>query len=249
MTYKVGPSYTPDVDSKQKIADTVEGAYARLFENLTRIAPMLLRSAALVAAGVLLGMSAASSARQSDNPFAGECFYVVPDSDAGKQADEWCGPRPEDAEQMDKIAEEPTAFWLGDDSARGADIALGAYIPGAPSDPAKIDEFARTVGATPSVIMWYQDWAHSGVKEFDPRKMDTVASKGAMPMVTWEPWDWSGGGSSSQAGGGGALQPEYAPKTIVAGDHDDYIRQWAKDAAAWGKPMYLRFAHEMNGDW
>lgn len=31
--------------------------------------------------------------------------------------------------------------------------------------------------------------------------------------------------------------------------HDAYIARWAKDAAAWGKPFYLRFAHEMNGKW
>jgi beta-mannanase len=59
----------------------------------------------------------------------------------------------------------------------------------------------------------------------------------------------------------GKKQPKHALKTIVAGNHDSYIRQWAKDAAAWGKScqakrqlaspctMYLRFAHEMNGTW
>jgi hypothetical protein len=118
-------------------------------------------------------------------------------------------------------------------------VALGAYIYGAPKDLAKIDEFASMVGRQPSVVMWYQDWATPGVKEFDAARMDAVGARGAMPMVTWEPANWTLG----------ADQPNYALATIVRGDHDPHIRQWARDAAAWGEPLYLRFAHEMNGDW
>jgi beta-mannanase len=117
-------------------------------------------------------------------------------------------------------------------------IALGAHIPGS-WDSAKIDEFSNMVGTTPAIVMWYQDWAKDGT--FKPYRMDTAVSRGAVPMVTWEPWDYSAGGSVSQ--------PRYALRTIAAGNHDAYIRQWARDARAWGKPFYLRFAHEMNGDW
>src|SRR3712207_2893297 len=38
-------------------------------------------------------------------------------------------------------------------------IALGASITDAPWQPAKIDEFAKLVGAMPAIVMWYQDWA------------------------------------------------------------------------------------------
>ncbi len=118
-------------------------------------------------------------------------------------------------------------------------MALGAYISGAPWHPAKIDEFSTTAGTPPSVVMWYQDWAHRGIKEFDRNKMDAVVSRGAMPMVTWEPWDHTKG----------MLQPNYTLQSINCGKRDAYIRQWARDSAAWGKPFYLRFAHEMNGNW
>jgi beta-mannanase len=118
-------------------------------------------------------------------------------------------------------------------------IALGAYIHGAPWDPAKIDGFANMVGKQPSVVMWYQDWATPGIKEFDPVRMDKVVARGAMPMVTWEPGDWTQGAS----------QPRYALRKIANGRYDGYVRRWARDAAAWRKPFYLRFAHEMNGHW
>ncbi|MGN6700450.1 MAG: glycoside hydrolase family 26 protein, partial [Thermomicrobiales bacterium] len=120
-------------------------------------------------------------------------------------------------------------------------VALGAYISSAPWDPTKIDEFSRLVGAPPAVVMWYQNWAGADKDKvnFAPGAMDAVARRGAMPMVTWEPWDDSGE----------IAQPAFALRTILAGEYDPYIRHWARDAAAWHKPFYLRFAPEMNGDW
>jgi hypothetical protein len=75
----------------------------------------------------------------------------------------------------------------------GGSVALGAYVSGAPWKPTKIDRFSSMVGRPPSVVMWYQGWAHAGIKEFDPHKMDAVSSRGAMPMVTWKQWDHTGG--------------------------------------------------------
>jgi beta-mannanase len=118
-------------------------------------------------------------------------------------------------------------------------IALGAYISGAPDDPAKIDQFTSLVGVAPATVMWYQDWAHPGIREFSATKMNAVVARNAMPMVTWEPWDYTAGVS----------QPAYALSNIIAGTYDAYISAWARAAAAWGKPMYLRFGHEMNGSW
>ncbi|MHB8647336.1 MAG: glycoside hydrolase family 26 protein [Thermomicrobiales bacterium] len=118
-------------------------------------------------------------------------------------------------------------------------IALGAYIAGAPGDPTQIDQFTALVGAAPAVVMWYQDWAHSGVRDFNPTQMNAVTARNAMPMVTWEPWDSTAG----------VVQPAYSLHQIIAGAYDAYIHQWARAAAAWARPMYLRFAHEMNGNW
>src|SRR5262249_53059913 len=107
---------------------------------------------------------------------------------------------------------------------------------GGPWDPAQLDAFSTLIGRTPAIFMWYQDWAHSGFKR---DMMDAVVARNAMPLVTWEPWDSSGGTN----------QPNYALRYINAGNFDAYIHQWARDAAAWGHPMYLRFAHEMNANW
>jgi beta-mannanase len=70
-------------------------------------------------------------------------------------------------------------------------------------------------------------------------EMDAVRARGAVPLVTWEPWAW----------GGGINQPAYSLDRITAGDFDARLTQWGQALAAWGKPVMLRFAHEMNGNW
>lgn len=49
----------------------------------------------------------------SPNPLADVAFYVNPGSKAKLQADEWRLTRPADALQMDKIAAQPQARWIG----------------------------------------------------------------------------------------------------------------------------------------
>lgn len=115
-------------------------------------------------------------------------------------------------------------------------IALGAYTTGAPWNPSGVDEFTKTVGTPPKIVGWWESWSDTG---FSADRMEVAHSRGAMPMITWNSWNHRLGKN----------QPEYALSTIIRGDHDAYIRQWAKDAAAYGKPIYLRFDHEMNGDW
>jgi hypothetical protein len=106
-------------------------------------------------------------------------------------------------------------------------VVVGAFIPGAAAHPSLIDDYAREVGRRPAVVVYYRRWDE---KAFDGRTMTRVARRGALPMITWEPWDRP-------------LQD------IEAGKYDDYIRASARAAAAWGRAVMVRFAHEMNGDW
>lgn len=112
---------------------------------------------------------------------------------------------------------------------------LGAFTPGGPYNPAAMDSFVAAAGQRPGVQMWFQGWGAAG-SAFDGAALDAVAARGAVPMVSWEPWDWTKGVS----------QPAFNLGAIASGQHDAYVRSWAQAAAAWGKPMFLRFAHEMN---
>lgn len=119
-------------------------------------------------------------------------------------------------------------------------IALGAFVSDfggtAPGNASVLDAWAVLVGRKPAVVLWYQDWSTSN---FPVAQLDAVVGRGLAPMLTWEPW----------RAGAGAAQPAFKLSAIAAGDHDGLISAFARGAKSWGKPFYLRFAHEMNGDW
>lgn len=113
------------------------------------------------------------------------------------------------------------------DAARGQSVAFGAYSPGANNDPARLDALARKAGRNLAIVHWYREWNDRLVY---PAELDNVDQHRAAPLITWEPHD----------------RPL---KKIAGGRYDSYLRSSARDAAAWGKPILLRLAHEMNGDW
>jgi hypothetical protein len=116
-----------------------------------------------------------------------------------------------------------------------AALRFGAATPGGPLAGAELDEVARISGESPSAVLFYKDFLQAP----PIAELNAVRSRGAVPLITWEPWAW----------GGGLAQPAYALDRIAAGDFDAYITQWGQALASWGQPVQLRFAHEMNGNW
>ncbi|ACL40917.1 beta-mannanase-like protein [Pseudarthrobacter chlorophenolicus A6] len=116
-----------------------------------------------------------------------------------------------------------------------ARLQFGTATNGGPLASAELDEVAALAGEAPSSVLFYKDF----LQPAPITEMNAVRSRGAVPLVTWEPWAW----------GGGVNQPAYSLDRIAAGDFDAHIAQWGQALAAWGYPVQLRFAHEMNGDW
>lgn len=120
--------------------------------------------------------------------------------------------------------------------------ALGAFIHGAPNDPGALDRFVEMIGRRPAVVSWFEAWGSSTAVTGEIIRvglLESVAERGAIPMITWEPWDPAAG----------VDQPAYRLATIARGDFDAYINSWAYRLAAYGGPVWLRFAHEMNAPW
>lgn len=116
-----------------------------------------------------------------------------------------------------------------------ARLRLGLSTPGGPTANGELDAASSTLGESPSIVMSHVDFTHPA----PIAGIQSVAARGADSLITWEPWQ----------GGAGVDQPAYANARIIAGDQDAYIRSWGADLAKYGKPVYLRFAHEMNGNW
>jgi beta-mannanase len=99
-----------------------------------------------------------------------------------------------------------------------------------------LNRFESDAGHRASLVAYYTGWR----EEFNRYAFDSVAARGSIPFVTWEPWDYTNGTTN---------QPSYRLSAITGGAWDAYITRWAQAARAWGKPFGVRFAHEMNGNW
>jgi membrane-bound metal-dependent hydrolase YbcI (DUF457 family) len=111
-------------------------------------------------------------------------------------------------------------------------IALGVYIRGVEDDPGQLDRYAEQVGRRPAIVGAYKRW---DVRPFHPPELREIAARGAVPMISWEPWDADDRG--------------YRLSAIANGRYDAYVRRSAREAKAWGGPILLRFGQEMNGSW
>lgn len=119
-------------------------------------------------------------------------------------------------------------------------LYYGVHVPGQPSSLANLEAFEHDVHKPASIVMWYQGWGVSdSSRYFQPSWMDNVRNHGSIPMVTWEPWNYTQG----------INQPDYSLQNIISGRFDGYITQWAVASKAWGHAYFLRFAEEMNGNW
>jgi len=120
-------------------------------------------------------------------------------------------------------------------------VLAGAYVPDPYWDPegwpAALDAYNARAGSAPTIVHWFAAW--DGEPPFPSSTAALVTARGQVPLLTWEPWDWQAG----------ADQPQYRLSQITGGRYDAYVRRFALAARAFARPVYLRFAPEMNGDW
>jgi len=84
----------------------------------------------------------------------------------------------------------------------------------------------------PSYVMFYRDLGRG----FPGRAINAIHAQGAVPIISLELGHWH------------ERQARELP-AIVAGEYDDFFRDWARDARSDGRRVLLRFGFEANGDW
>lgn len=125
-------------------------------------------------------------------------------------------------------------------------VLMGAYDDGIPRTLQGVIDLENRLGATLPLVQLYTAWGDKPEQRFPIRLIRAVWDLGSVPVVTWEPW---------LADFENQLHPHLPLRqsrdrgglaAIARGDYDFYINAWARDAAAWGKPIFIRWAHEMN---
>jgi Glycosyl hydrolase family 26 len=86
-----------------------------------------------------------------------------------------------------------------------------------------------------SILASWEAWSEGRSPE---HALAQASALHAVPLINWEPEDAPDLSS-----------PSYGLPQIVAGRFDYYITSWAEAIKAYKAPVYLRFAHEMNGTW
>ena len=94
--------------------------------------------------------------------------------------------------------------------------------------------FRQAVGVTPTLQMFFESFTET----FDLTTARRITATGALPMLTWEPYDHDR-----------PLAGTFPLRSIASGKYDDYLRAEGKRFAAIRGPLVIRFAHEMNGGW
>jgi hypothetical protein len=125
-------------------------------------------------------------------------------------------------------------------------VLLGAYDSLVPATLEGVVALERTLGTTLPLIHSYTAWGDRPDQRFPLRLVTAIWSIGSVPMVTWEPWltDFENSRHSHLP-----LRDErdrHGLAAVARGDYDFYVDAWAADAAAFGKPLFVRMGHEMN---
>jgi beta-mannanase len=131
-----------------------------------------------------------------------------------------------------------TGFALAGSSGAATSARSEALFGMSTPSLAALAQAEAAVGARAALVGTFAYWAHT--RDFPRSWAVAVNRRGAVPLISWEPWDSARPGPE---------QPRYALGRIAAGAHDRLIDRWARQVASYRRPVMLRFAAEMNGDW
>jgi hypothetical protein len=113
-----------------------------------------------------------------------------------------------------------------------------------PWDMGALSQFEGMAGKGLSLVHFMAPFAQCSSErcsyyKFPTKEMEGIRQHGSIPFFSW----------SSQSIPSNLDQPNFQLSDVISGAHDSYIREWATAAKEWGKPFFLRFNWEMNGNW
>lgn len=125
-------------------------------------------------------------------------------------------------------------------------LLFGAYDGELPASFGGLATLEERLGVRFPMVSIYTAWGDRVDQRFPKRLVETIDRMGSVPMVTWEPWvvDFD---DRIRTNLPPRSEREYGSLAAIArGEYDFYVVPWAKAAADYGKPLFVRFAHEMN---
>ncbi len=124
-------------------------------------------------------------------------------------------------QQMDETKTTPLLSW-------------GIGMEGFPLSIENLNQATNEIGISPQIIQFYMQWEEKGSNDL-LTTLKSIANKGMVPCMTWEPMIVKE-----------QKETMILFEEITSGKHDSYLHSIAKQVIQWGRPLIIRFAHEMN---
>jgi len=125
-------------------------------------------------------------------------------------------------------------------------ILLGAYDSGLPASLDGVRALERAIETTFPLIQIYTAWGDNPEHRFPLRVATSIWNMGSLPVVTWEPWLSVFDSARHPLLPLRDARDRHGLAAVARGEYDFYVDEWAAEAARFGRPFFLRFAHEMN---
>lgn len=115
-------------------------------------------------------------------------------------------------------------------------IIWGFALDGYPIDESKLLEVRERTSLSPQLVSFYLQWPKPGEKENIPiSSFEAIWEMGAIPCLTWEPMYFID------------KEPHtLSLQEILSKQYEPYLHNMAEAIKGWGKPVIIRFGHEMN---
>ena len=101
-----------------------------------------------------------------------------------------------------------------------------------------IEGFEHLVGKHQALVASSSYW---GEDSFPTANLNIIWRHGSIPLVFWSPWDRPYAQNKGP--------DRFSLTSILEGKWDAYIDRWGDAAHAFGHPILVSFANEMNGTW
>jgi len=113
----------------------------------------------------------------------------------------------------------------------GPHCLTGAFLADTPVRE-HITAFQKNFGKKPFLVMVFVDWNNF----VDNKTVEDINSEDCSLFITWEPWQ--------------AVEKKGIDyNRLLTGEYDRYITGFAEQLKTLDNDVYIRFAHEMNGNW
>jgi len=121
---------------------------------------------------------------------------------------------------------------------------FGVALEGYPLSRERLAREEEALGLSPGMVVFFLQWPDPATVSvsggdgavFPLNSVASIRQRGAVPCITWEPMYIDGMGREQAV----------SAHEVMSGRYDVYIRAFASQARHWGRPVLVRFAHEMN---